>query len=104
MSAGYMALIARLVERSEQLKVWRYIEAAGKMSLSCYVLQNLLASCVFYGWGLGWGGRLGSVSVIGIWLLICLLEAAAAYWWIGRLKLGPMEWTRKSLLKMVAAR
>ena len=104
LSLGYMALIARLVERSERLKVWRYIEAAGKMSLSCYVLQNLLASCIFYGWGLGWGGKLDSLSVIGVWLAVCLFEAVLAYWWIGRLKLGPMEWTRKSLLRFVAAR
>jgi len=101
LSLGYMALIARLVERSERLKVWRYAEATGKMALSCYVLQNLLASCLFYGWGLGWGGKLGSAAVIGVWLAVCLFEAAAAYWWIGRLKLGPLEWTRKTLLKIV---
>lgn len=104
LSLGYMALIARLIEGREHLKVWRYFEAAGKMSLSCYVLQNLLASCVFYGWGLGWGGNLDSLSVIGVWLAVCLIEAALAYWWIGRMKLGPMEWTRKSLLRLVAAR
>ena len=104
LALGYMALIARLVEGREHLKVWRYFEAAGKMSLSCYVLQNFLASCIFYGWGLGWGGQLGSLPVIGVWLAVCLIEAAASYWWIGRMKLGPMEWTRKSLLKLVTAR
>jgi uncharacterized protein len=104
LSIGYMALIARLVERSEHLKVWRYVEATGKMALSCYVLQNLLASFLFYGWGLGWGGRLDSPAVIGVWLAICLFEAVLAHWWIGRLKLGPLEWTRKSLLRLVAAR
>jgi len=104
LSLGYMALIARLAERGAHLKVWRCIEATGKMALSCYVLQNLLASVIFYGWGLGWGGRLGSLPVIGVWLAVCLIEAAAAYWWIGRMKLGPMEWMRKTLLRLVAAR
>ena len=104
LSPGYMALIAKLVEKSENLKVWRYVESVGKMSLSCYVLQNILASCLFYGWGLGWGSRLDSLSVIGVWLLICLAEAVFAKWWMERMRLGPMEWTRKSLLRWVAAR
>jgi uncharacterized protein len=104
LSLGYMALIARLTERRGHLKVWRYAEATGKMALSCYVLQNVLASCLFYGWGLGWGGRPGSLPVIGIWLAVCLIEAAAAHWWIGRMKLGPLEWMRKTLLRLVAAR
>ena len=104
LSLGYMALIAMLVEKSENLKVWRFAESVGKMSLSCYVLQNILASCLFYGWGLGWGGRLDSLSVIGVWLAVCLAEAVFAKWWMKRMRLGPMEWTRKSLLKLVAAR
>jgi uncharacterized protein len=104
LSLGYMALIAMLVEKSEHLRVWRFAESVGKMSLSCYVLQNILASCLFYGWGLGWGGRLDSLSVIGVWLAVCLAEAVFAKWWMGRLRLGPMEWTRKSLLKLVTAR
>ena len=104
LSLGYMALIARLVEKSEHLRVWRYAESVGKMSLSCYVLQNILASCLFYGWGLGLGGRLDSLSVIGVWLAVCLAEAVFAGWWMKRMRLGPMEWTRKSLLRLVAAR
>ncbi|OUM95809.1 MAG: hypothetical protein A9Z00_11645 [Thermobacillus sp. ZCTH02-B1] len=104
LSLGYMALIARLFEGREHLKVWRYIEATGKMALSCYVLQNLLGSVLFYGWGLGWGERLGIPAVIGVWLAVCLFEAVLACWWIGRMKLGPMEWLRKSVLRLVAAR
>jgi len=104
LSLGYMALIALLFEKSEKLRIWRYAESVGKMSLSCYVLQNILASCLFYGWGLGLGGRPDSLSVIGVWLLVCLAEALFAKWWIGRMRFGPMEWTRKSLLELVAAR
>jgi uncharacterized protein len=98
-----MALIAKWAERRETGKVWLYLESVGKMALSCYVLQNVAASFLFYGWGLGWGGRLGSFSVILIWLAICVLEAVFAKWWIGRMKFGPVEWLRKSLLRRVAA-
>ncbi len=103
LSLGYIALIARWLEKSENLKVWRYVEAAGKMSLSCYVLQNIAASFLFYGWGLGWGGRLGSPAVIFVWLSVCLAQAVFAKWWIDRMKLGPMEWARKFILRRVAA-
>lgn len=104
LSVGYMALIARLVEKSEQLRLWTYFEAVGKMALSCYVLQNILASLIFYGWGLGLGGQLGSLAVIGVWLLICMLEMVVAKWWLDRQKFGPLEWARKALLRAFTER
>jgi len=103
LSVGYMALIARLAEKRENAGIWRLLESVGKMALSCYVLQNMLASCIFYGWGLGLGGRLGSAAIILIWLAIFLFEALLAAWWLGRMALGPMEWARKAMLKKVAA-
>src|SRR5690606_288274 len=60
LSLGYLALIARMVERNERLWIWRRLEQMGKMSLSCYVMQNLIASFIFYGWGLGLGGKVNS--------------------------------------------
>src|SRR5699024_9716682 len=81
LSLGYLALIARMVEKSEGLWIWKHLEHMGKMSLSCYVMQNIIASCIFYGWGLGLGGQVNSLTIILIWMLIsCFLMIFSSFW------------------------
>lgn len=57
LSLGYMSIIARLVEKKPNFWLWSRLEQAGKMSLSCYVIQNILGTAIFYGWGLGLGEK-----------------------------------------------
>lgn len=95
MSMGYIAIIARMIQYTKLEWLWRLLENAGKMSLSCYVLQNLMASAVFYGWGLGLAGKLNSAAIIAVWLLISALQLGMASLWLRGFKLGPMETVRK---------
>ena len=43
-----------------------------------YVLQNIIASAVFYGWGLGLAGKLNSAAIIAVWSLISALQLGMA--------------------------
>lgn len=95
MSLGYIGLFGILVEYRKVEWLWSRLEEVGKMSLSCYVSQNLLASIIFYGWGLGLGGKVGSLSIIGIWLSITLFQFLFAYFCINKLRTGPLEWLRR---------
>ncbi len=74
LSVGYIALVAKLVERNEGFWLWSRLEEIGKMALSCYVAQNILSSIIFYGWGFGIGGEVGSLATIGIWFLVSFLQ------------------------------
>ncbi|MEC0307717.1 DUF418 domain-containing protein [Paenibacillus lautus] len=95
MSMGYIAIIARMIQYAKWEWLWRRLENVGKMSLSCYVLQNIIASAVFYGWGLGLAGMLNSAAIIAVWLLISALLLGMASLWLRGFKLGPMETVRK---------
>ncbi|WP_433941864.1 DUF418 domain-containing protein [Paenibacillus lautus] len=95
MSMGYIAILARMIQYTKWEWLWRLMENVGKMSLSCYVLQNIMASAVFYGWGLGLAGRLNSAAIIAVWLLISALQLGMASLWLRGFKLGPMETVRK---------
>ncbi|MFC4101482.1 DUF418 domain-containing protein [Paenibacillus xanthanilyticus] len=101
LSIGYIAVLARLSERFDRLAIWPMLGRVGKMALSCYVLQNLLASVVFYGWGLGLGGTTGSAGTVAAWLLICAMLVIFAKLWLGVFKLGPMEAVRKSVVGLI---
>ncbi|XID91924.1 DUF418 domain-containing protein [Paenibacillaceae bacterium WGS1546] len=95
MALGYIGLIARLVESNGKLWLWRKLEQVGKMSLSCYVMQNILCAILFYGWGFGLGGKVDSFAIVCIWLAVCGFQVVFASLWLNRFKLGPMETARR---------
>lgn len=101
LSIGYIGLIAKLVERNREFWLWGKLENAGKMSLSCYILQNVISSILFYGWGFGLGGKVDSVTIVFIWLSISLFQLWFASYWLKRFPYGPMESVRKYLLSFV---
>lgn len=95
LSLGYIGLLAKLVEASEKLWLWNRLEEVGRMSLSCYILQNVTASVIFYGWGFGLGGKVDSITVVIIWFAISCFQIAVASLWLKRFRWGPMESVRK---------
>ncbi|WP_413366845.1 DUF418 domain-containing protein [Lysinibacillus sp. 3P01SB] len=99
LALGYIGVIGRVVENSKGILIWRCLEKTGQMSLSCYVTQNILASAIFYGWGLGLGGKLDALGVILIWISISLIQVLFAASWMNAFKLGPLEAARQRMLK-----
>lgn len=95
MSLGYIAVIGRMVEYKKWNGLWSLLENAGKMSLSCYVMQNVISSILFYGWGLALGGKLGSLEIIVVWLCISFAQLLFASLWLKVFPFGPMELVRK---------
>lgn len=101
LSIGYIGILGKMVEYKKLDWLWKRFGEIGKMSLSCYVLQNIIASIIFYGWGLGLGGKLNSIEVISIWLTLSLLQLFIAHICIKHFHIGPMEWVRKHAIQSV---
>ncbi|PWA12922.1 DUF418 domain-containing protein [Pueribacillus theae] len=95
LSLGYLAFISKIVEKTPQFWLWNKLEKVGRMSLSCYVMQNLISTVLFYGWGFGLGNKVDSVTIVLIWLLITSFQIGFASFWLQKFKLGPMETVRK---------
>lgn len=94
-AAGYAALLMPLLRRwSPQPLV-----AVGRTALSCYLLQSLICSTIFYGHGLGWFGhvdRVGQLGVVaGVWLFLLI----AAPLWLRCFRLGLAEWAWRRLAR-----
>lgn len=72
----------------------RRLAEVGRTALSCYVLQNVIASAVCYGWGLGVAVRAGDERV-PVTLVVYAVTAAAvvafAHVWLRRFSRGPLE-------------
>jgi uncharacterized protein len=96
-ACAYVALIM-LWSRSNLWQAFQqHLAAVGKMALTNYIMQTIIATTLFYGHGLGWFGtidRFGLLLVIlGIWSIQLLLSPL----WIARFRYGPLEWLWRSL-------
>jgi uncharacterized protein len=70
---------------------------AGKMSLTVYLAESMLASLIFGPWGLGLFQKLDLWAVMLIALAIWLLLVRASSWWLKRYAQGPFEWVMNHL-------
>ncbi|VXC64035.1 DUF418 domain-containing protein [Massilia sp. 9I] len=88
-SVGYMAALLLLLPRWPVLA--RVFAPLGRMALSNYLLQSIVLSLLFYGYGAGlWG--MGRAAQSGVALALCGVQACASAWWLARYRYGPAEW------------
>ncbi len=96
-SVGYAALLILAVKHDVVRGLRRRLAAVGQMALSNYLLQSIVTSIVFLGWGLGLAGRLDYAEqlyfVAAIWAAQLILSPL----WLARYRFGPAEWLWRSL-------
>ncbi len=73
------------------------LAAVGRMAFSNYVLQTLLCTALFFGWGLGWYGTLSRSQTMWCMLAVSLLQVGFSVLWLRRFRCGPLEWCWRSL-------
>ena len=69
----------------------RWVGSAGRMSLSAYVAQGILAGLVFNGYGLALYGRLGDAWLLAIALGIVATVHLMSHLWLRVFAQGPLE-------------
>lgn len=97
MCLGYLSGIVLLVHSLRWRSMLQRLAAAGRMALSNYLLQSLIWTWAFYGYGLGlyaqvprWAMALGA-------LLFFALQAMLSHWWLKHFRMGPLEWLWRNL-------
>jgi uncharacterized protein len=98
-AACWLLLATRLLAGTGP--VVRLLAAAGRMSLTIYLGQGIVANVIFLGWGLGWFCMVGSAALLGLAMAIWLALALATRAWLRCFAEGPDEWVLRCI---VAAR
>ena len=88
MVAGLTLLVQRPAWR-EQLSSFG---AVGRTALSNYLLQSLVFTLLFYGYGLGIYGQAGPLLTLLLTLGFFRLQIWLSNWWLARYRFGPVEW------------
>jgi uncharacterized protein len=97
MTAAYVALAVLLMQRPAGRRVLMIVVPIGRMPLTVYLSQTVIATFVFYGWGLGLSGKVGPAGSLGIATAIFTLQIAACRLWLRRYRFGPVEWLWRTL-------
>lgn len=92
LSLGYMAVLVLWVHGGGDRPRLQWLAPAGRMALTNYLLQSVIGTLIFYGYGLGQWGRIDRLGQLGLVLGVFALQGLASRWWLARFHFGPMEW------------
>lgn len=89
----YVLTIVRLA----QLPVWQQrfapMATVGRMPLTNYLMQTLIATAIFNGWGLGLYYKVGPALGLALsFAIFFLVQVPLSKWWLQAHAFGPMEW------------
>ncbi len=99
-AAGYIGLIAYALRHGWLSSIASSIAKVGRMALSNYMLQGVLASVLFYGWGFGLARTPNAYFALAAWLFISIALVIFSKFWLQRFNQGPFETIWKILSEM----
>ncbi len=97
LSLAYISTICLLALRPGWANRLQILAPVGQMALTNYLLQSIVCTLIFYGYGLGLFGKIGAAWGIPLTIVIYLLQIPFSHWWLKRFRYGPAEWCWRSL-------
>ena len=93
----YVSGITLLFQRDTWRRRLAVLAPVGRMGLTNYFLTSVMGVLLFYGYGLGLMGRLGSAAQLALTLVLFALQVVFSRLWMSRFRFGPAEWLTRSL-------
>ena len=96
MCLGYVAWVMRALDVPSWQRSLSVLAPAGRMALTNYLVQSLVCTWIFYGYGLGYFGQLPRAWHPAFALALFGLQVAVSHLWLSWFRFGPMEWLWRS--------
>jgi uncharacterized protein len=83
-------------------KILNIFSPIGRMSLSNYILQSIMGSFIYYGFGLGLYKYTGATYCLIIGIILAIFQGWISSWWIKKYNQGPFEiiWHKLTWIKI----
>jgi len=94
---AHAALVIILMKQGVLDRIKQSVKAVGQMAFTNYILQTILCSLFFNGYGLGYFHYLAYYQlffvVVGVWMVSLIISPI----WLRYYRFGPLEWLWRSL-------
>src|SRR5690606_21246014 len=91
LAVSYAAIIALIAQNISVSKILRPLSKAGRMSLTTYITQSVIATTIFYSYGLGLYGQVSILTGTFLALGIFAVQLIFAEVWLSKFSQGPLE-------------
>ena len=97
LALGHASLLLLIYRAAIVPWLMRALTAVGQMAFTNYLMQSIICTLIFYGYGLGYYNRLALHQlyyvVAGVWVFQLILSPI----WLTYFRFGPFEWLWRSL-------
>jgi uncharacterized protein len=97
---GHIGLVLLVYRNGLAPQLLQRLAAVGRLALSNYLAQTLIATTFFFGWGLGYFAAVERVWLVVFVLSVWALQLAWSPVWLRYYRYGPAEWLWRSLTYM----
>lgn len=98
LAAAIVGVVGRLMASGREDRMWvKALSAVGRTAFSNYILQSVVATTLFYSYGLGWFGERSRLELLGVVAAIWVFEVAVSLAWLRKFPMGPLEWLWRSI-------
>ncbi|MFJ8263162.1 DUF418 domain-containing protein [Rummeliibacillus sp. NPDC094406] len=91
LALGYIAAFSHLYTKHSSHFLFRGFESIGKLSLTNYIMQTIICTTLFYGYGFGWFENFGTFNSIILGIIIIAIQGYISTLYLKKFKRGPLE-------------
>lgn len=100
---GYVGFILIMLQKAGDSSWLNQFAPVGRMALTNYLMQSVICTTIFYGYGFGLFGKLAPWMVLPVAVIIFALQVWFSRWYLTQFKMGPLErlWRMGTYLKRI---
>ncbi len=92
MSSIILCGFLMLYQKPSWKKRLSFFAPYGRMALTNYVMQSVIGTFIFFGWGLGYLGQFGALTCFLMGIGVILAQTLFSKFWLQSFRYGPLEW------------
>ncbi len=97
LTIAYVSGIVILIEKGVLSKLFNWLSFVGRMALTNYLLHSIIASFLFFSYGLGLFGKVNPLQSVLLVFIVYGLQIPFSIFWLKKFRFGPFEWLWRSL-------
>ena len=92
LATAYVGLVLLLFQLPLFRTLFKPVAKAGRMSLTTYITQSIVATTIYYAYGFGMYGKVDLSTGIWIAVGVFVIQVIFAELWLSKFRMGPLEW------------